>query len=62
MVTDRGPQRDAIYHVEPGKPLGNAVWTWPDKQASPDASSLRRADGGRVDRGNMQNLPLNPEA
>lgn len=29
-VTDRAPAKDAIYRVQPGKPLTPA-WTWPDK-------------------------------
>ncbi|CAM3653452.1 PQQ-dependent sugar dehydrogenase [Kibdelosporangium persicum] len=61
-VTDRSAQRDAIYRVEPGKPLGNPVWTWPDKPGvagcvvTPALLMVATSVAG-----NMQNLPLNPE-
>ena len=30
-VTDRPGLRDALYHVQPGKPLTTPAWTWPDR-------------------------------
>jgi glucose/arabinose dehydrogenase len=30
-VTDRTGQRDSLYRVQPGKPLGAPSWTWPDR-------------------------------
>jgi len=30
-VTDRAGQRDALYRVQPGKPLTGPAWTWPDR-------------------------------
>jgi glucose/arabinose dehydrogenase len=30
-VTDRDPALDALYRVQPGRPLGTPAWTWPDQ-------------------------------
>ncbi|MGH3797924.1 MAG: PQQ-dependent sugar dehydrogenase [Pseudonocardiaceae bacterium] len=30
-VTDRAPDRDLLYRVRPGAPLGPAAWTWPNR-------------------------------
>lgn len=30
-VTDRAASRDALYRVQPGKPLSTPSWTWPDR-------------------------------
>ena len=30
-VTDRQADKGAVYQVEPGEPLGEPTWTWPDK-------------------------------
>nr|CTQ92242.1 Glucose/sorbosone dehydrogenase, lipoprotein LppZ [Kibdelosporangium sp. MJ126-NF4] len=61
-VTDRSAQEDAIFRVDPGKPLGNPVWRWPDKPGvagcvvTPALLMVATSVAG-----NMQNLPLNPE-
>jgi glucose/arabinose dehydrogenase len=61
-VTDRAPDKDAIFRVDPGKPLGNPAWNWPDKPGvagcvvSPTVLMVATSTAG-----NMQNLPLNPE-
>ena len=58
-VTDRAPDRDLLYKVEPGKPLGAPAWTWPDRPgvagcvSTPDAVWVVTS---RV--GNLQSLPL----
>ena len=30
-VTDQGGERDTLYRVRPGEPLGTPAWTWPDR-------------------------------
>ncbi|GAB3907492.1 hypothetical protein GCM10029964_105780 [Kibdelosporangium lantanae] len=61
-VTDRGADRDLLYKIAPGKGLGNAVWSWPDKPGvagcvvTPALLTVATSTAG-----NMQNLPLNPE-
>lgn len=58
-VTDNTPTADVLYHLEPGKPLGEAAWTWPDRPgvsgcaSTPDAVWVVTAKAG-----NLQNLPL----
>lgn len=61
-VTDRSAQEDAIYRVDPGKPLGNPAWRWPDKPGvagcvvTPSMLAVVTSTAG-----NLQILPLNPE-
>jgi glucose/arabinose dehydrogenase len=61
-VTDRAADKDSIYRVDPGKPLGNPAWTWADKPGvagcvvSPTVLMVATSTAG-----NLQNLPLNPE-
>ncbi|MEV4318332.1 PQQ-dependent sugar dehydrogenase [Actinocrispum sp. NPDC049592] len=61
-VTNREPDRDAIYRIDPGKPLANPAWNWPDKPGvagcivSPTVLMVATSTAG-----NLQNLPLNPE-
>lgn len=58
-VTDTTPTADLLYHLQPGKPLGEAAWSWPDRPgvsgcaSTPDAVWVVTARAG-----NMQNLPL----
>ncbi|HEV7647357.1 MAG TPA: PQQ-dependent sugar dehydrogenase [Actinophytocola sp.] len=58
-VTDNAPTADLLYHLEPGKPLGEAAWTWPDRPgvagcaSTPDAVWVVTARAGSI-----QNLPL----
>ncbi len=58
-VTDNTPTTDLLYHLQPGKPLGEAAWSWPDRPgvsgcaATPDAVWVVTARAG-----NLQNLPL----
>lgn len=61
-VTDRAPDKDAIFRVDPGKPLGNPAWSWPDKPGvagcvvAPTLLMVATSVAA-----NMQNLPLNPD-
>ena len=58
-VTDNTPTADLLYHLEPGKPLGEAAWSWPDRPgvagcaSTPEALWVVTAKAG-----NLQNLPL----
>jgi len=58
-VTDNTPTADLLYHLQPGKPLGEAAWSWPDRPgvsgcaSTPDAIWLVTSKAG-----NLQNLPL----
>jgi glucose/arabinose dehydrogenase len=61
-VTDRAAQRDAIYRVAPGKPLGNPAWSWTDRPGVAGCvvtPTILMVAGSTA--GNLQNLPLNPE-
>ena len=57
--TDAGYYQDLLYHLEPGKPLGAAAWSWPDRPgvagcaSTPDAVWVMAARAG-----NVQNLPM----
>jgi glucose/arabinose dehydrogenase len=58
-VTDRGTDRDLLYNLELGKPLGAPAWSWPNRPgiagcaATPDAVWVATSTAG-----NLQNLPL----
>ncbi|WP_235922219.1 PQQ-dependent sugar dehydrogenase [Lentzea tibetensis] len=39
-VTDWTDRADVLYRVDPGKPLGNAAWSWPDKPGILGCASL----------------------
>ncbi|TCP52082.1 glucose/sorbosone dehydrogenase [Tamaricihabitans halophyticus] len=58
-VTDRAQDKDLLYQVESGKPLGSADWTWPDRPGvagcAVTADSVLVATSGA---GNMQSLTL----
>lgn len=59
-VTDRGGQRDALYRVQPGKPLTEPTWSWADRpgvagcSAGADLVTVNTAIAG-----NMQGISLN---
>lgn len=58
-VTDRGPAKDALFRIEPGKPLATPAWTWPDRPGV--AGCTDWADVVMVaasTAGNIQNLPI----
>jgi glucose/arabinose dehydrogenase len=61
-VTDRTAQQDEVFRVDPGKPLGNPAWSWPDKPGvagcvvSPAMLMVATSTAA-----NLQNLPLNLE-
>jgi glucose/arabinose dehydrogenase len=61
-VTDRGADRDLLYKVTPGKALGNAAWSWPDRPGvagcvvTPSLLTVATSTTG-----SLQNLPLNPD-
>jgi glucose/arabinose dehydrogenase len=57
-VTDRAPDKDAIYKIQAGASLAVPAWTWPDR---PGVSGC--ADGGNTvsvatSNASMQNLPI----
>jgi glucose/arabinose dehydrogenase len=58
-VTDRTPARDVLYRLQPGKPLGEPAWTWPDR---PGVAGCAVTPGqvwvATSIAGNLQNLPL----
>ncbi|OZM74043.1 glucose dehydrogenase [Amycolatopsis antarctica] len=58
-VTDRAPDKDAIFRVQPGAPLTAPAWTWPDRPGvagCSDWSDLVMVATSTA--GNMQNLPV----
>lgn len=58
-VTDRGQDRDALYRVQPGRPLTSAAWTWPDQPGvagCADAGSMIMVAAATS--GNMQNVSI----
>lgn len=61
-VTDRGTEADALYRLQPGKPLSAPAWRWPDKPGVAGCAAFDRtvmvATSGA---GNIQQLPLNPD-
>lgn len=61
-VTDRPGDKDAMYRLEPGKPLTAPAWTWPDKPGvagCADFSDFVVVAGSTA--GNLQNLPIAPD-
>jgi glucose/arabinose dehydrogenase len=58
-VTDHAPTADVLYQLEPGRPLGEPAWSWPDRPgvagcaSTPEAVWVVTAGDG-----NLQNLPL----
>ncbi len=60
--TDRDTTRDLLYRFEPGKPLGQPAWTWPDRPGV--AGCMSTDDGVSVAMSlaaNLQQLPLAPD-
>jgi glucose/arabinose dehydrogenase len=58
-VTDNTPTADLLYHLEPGKPLGEAAWSWPDRPGVAGCAST--PDGVLVvtaKTGSLQELPM----
>jgi len=61
-VTDREPDRDAVYKIQPGTSLSVPAWTWADKPGLAgcvDGSQLLLI--GASIAGNIQNLPITPD-
>ncbi len=58
-VTDRGPDSDALYRIEPGEPLDAPAWRWanqPGVAGCADWSDMIGVATARA--GNLQNLSL----
>ncbi|ASO22386.1 glucose/arabinose dehydrogenase [Actinoalloteichus hoggarensis] len=61
-VTDRAESRDLLYRIEPGEPLGEASWNWPDQPgvagcaAYPDMVTVFLSDQEAI-----ANLELSPD-
>jgi glucose/arabinose dehydrogenase len=58
--TDRDATRDVLYRFEPGKPLGQPAWTWPDRPGA--AGCISSDDGVGVAMSVSANLQLLPVA
>lgn len=61
-VTDRSPSGDAVFRVEPGKPLGAAVWTWRDR---PGVAGCAESSGmlsiATSTAGDLRSLTIGPD-
>lgn len=58
-LTDRDATRDLLYRLQPGKPLGEPAWTWPDRPGIAGCMSTSTAVGVLASvAANMQLLPL----
>ncbi|WP_447009405.1 PQQ-dependent sugar dehydrogenase [Saccharothrix hoggarensis] len=61
-VTDAGASADLLYRVQPGKPLGDAAWSWPERPGLGGCASLSNvvwlATGGTP---GTLTLPMNPD-
>jgi hypothetical protein len=61
-VTDRAADKDSLFKITPGKPLGNPAWSWTDRPGvagcvvTPSLLMVATSTAG-----NLQNLPLNPD-
>lgn len=58
-LTDRDATRDLLYRLQPGKPLGQPAWAWPDRPGV--AGCLAMTEMLTVATsvaGNLQNLPI----
>jgi glucose/arabinose dehydrogenase len=61
-VTDRTPEADVLYRVEPGKTLGTPAWSWPDKPGiSGCASPARTLWVAMSKAAHLQNLAQAPD-
>lgn len=60
FVTDRGGERDQLFHVEPGKPLGEPTWSWQNKPGVAGCSATKKqVTVNATTAGNMQSIALN---
>jgi glucose/arabinose dehydrogenase len=58
-VTDRDASRDELYRLQPGKPLGEPAWSWPDRPGVAGCMSTGPAVGvATTIAANLQILPL----
>jgi glucose/arabinose dehydrogenase len=58
-VTDRAGDKDAIYRLQPGKPLTDPVWTWPDRPGAAGCADFSTyVMVATSTAGNLQTLPL----
>jgi glucose/arabinose dehydrogenase len=61
-VTDRLADKDALYHLQLGKPLPPPAWTWPDK---PGVAGCADFTGyvavATSTAGNLQDVPIAPD-
>ncbi|WP_367136172.1 PQQ-dependent sugar dehydrogenase [Saccharothrix sp. HUAS TT1] len=61
-VTDAGAAADLLYRVDPGKPLGDPAWSWPERLGVGGCASFSNMVS--VSTGatpGMVNLPMNPD-
>ena len=57
--TDRDATRDLLYRFEPGKPLGEPAWTWPDRPGVAGCISMDDGVGVAMSvAANLQVLPI----
>ena len=60
--TDRDATRDLLYRFEPGKPLGQPAWTWPDHPGAAGCMSADDKIGVAMSiAANLQQLPIAPD-
>jgi glucose/arabinose dehydrogenase len=58
-LTDRDAQRDMLFRIQFGKPLGEPAWTWPDRPGIAGCASTPEALWVTATlAANLQNLPL----
>lgn len=61
-VTDRGQDSDALYRIEPGRPLGTPVWRWDDSPGVAGCVDWTDTIGVATSTaGNLQNLSLSDD-
>jgi glucose/arabinose dehydrogenase len=61
-VTDRAKDRDVVYRLELGKPLGAPAWSWPDRPGVAGCAAWSNMLSVAMSTaGHLQNLPLSPE-
>ncbi|WP_020671103.1 PQQ-dependent sugar dehydrogenase [Amycolatopsis nigrescens] len=61
-VTDRTPDKDLLFRIQPGTSLALPTWTWPDKPGlagCADGESQLVINAATA--GNMQSLPITPD-
>ncbi|MFF5990057.1 PQQ-dependent sugar dehydrogenase [Prauserella flavalba] len=58
-VTDQGPEKDALYRIQPGSDLSVPAWTWPDQPGVTGCTDWTDVLAVATSTGaNVQNLPL----